>query len=1358
MFKLRWIMPLLALATVLGVLKLWSFGRSSRARLYYDQAARRIEREEPDYELAQRELYRAIDLARADGDLDLVAEALMARAELARRFGQYRHAREDYQRLLAEFTPEDVGLLSKAATCALLEEEFELAMNHARRAIEVSPDNSQSWFELGDMHQLLGERMVEGLADVLEGHLATDDVARAIRIAALAAALPPDSGRHDAEVEELLVIVRGEAEREAVLAAIQLAGEHYAEARSAYVQSLEVSPNPIAVAGLMRLLRRAERNEDAAELGWFTFRTPGLYMHGVLLFHMVMALRDLERVPAAGSFLREAEREFETEIDVWSLDVEELDELCEVYYRLEMWQSLLDTSVRLADFSEFRGVNKLPELAFYKAMAHIGLGEPEEAGTYLWSVNPGPHPFEEAYRVSLLERLKRARDAEDAAGIHQTLANLLYHGATIEAGVPHATEVGEACLDYARLQRKRGEIHSAEDAFAHGMRLLPRRWRELMDEWEEFGRAAADAFGRTIEGLVASFDPDARPMNSHGFAAFEYYSVAKGHFTDRKVCQRALRILAQSHPDLPPALELAGRMHAEAHEPAEAAAAWVRLGELEGTSPALMADLAALPDEAFVGDLRFRALLLDPDAQTLPGMVREMARTGQIELALRTLEERGLATLGVELRALALELYAGRGRWVDAHRVLSEGPGVDTVRREAPGLALQAALWGSSDRDLALEALVEVFDPELAVDDEHVLAALDALLAESEPRIVIALAEGLDAVRPDEATLLRLAAARLMVGEHIAAGAALDRAAAFLDLEPGIGRLLIAADSEDWDEVAREARELVRSPFGEHPYRRGLLWALQGEARTAHELLANLDVGVELEPRRRLAALLCARLSPPALVVGDDLGASPAEEAQAAAREDPTGPAALAFHEHPAAPGARTFVAMLLALEATPFQSWVVERWRALPEALALHPWAVYLQALAVDALGDAPEAEALFTLLTEHRFQAAWYGRERLVEQRVGSDSPEFLAVQFGRLTIAGQEGIGFRDLVLFEVRALVRRRQVEAALLHLERALEVTPEDGVLELELARLLVRAGERTAALERYRALLDRLPQQEAHDLVGETLELLELLADAAELPAGAWYAEVEALESQFADHPSPVRELLEGAIASGDLGAVEFAWRRFERFRERTDSAPLESLAPGATERWFELLHRRDPERSLEIVRAELFAHPASPELWRLWARALAQEGRRRQSLTDLRYLLSLLPDAGMWRNAVRLMADLGEAPAQVRAVAVRAAELADRRVPELDFLPVLATYRRGDPLGPADLDALVALHEVSERFEDQADRALLARVTALAWLCSDEPNVGPRVNALLQEALELAPDALQRDVCRAYAAIAAGR
>ncbi len=102
---------------------------------------------------------------------------LLEEADELRRNGRYDEARSLYERVLAEQSELAMAWWGLAHT-VMNQGEFELAVEHFERAIELEPDNQRILYDFGMMYTMLGEyeaaaplfnRVVEIAPDSKEG-------------------------------------------------------------------------------------------------------------------------------------------------------------------------------------------------------------------------------------------------------------------------------------------------------------------------------------------------------------------------------------------------------------------------------------------------------------------------------------------------------------------------------------------------------------------------------------------------------------------------------------------------------------------------------------------------------------------------------------------------------------------------------------------------------------------------------------------------------------------------------------------------------------------------------------------------------------------------------------------------------------------------------------------------------------------------------------------------------------------------------------------------------------------------------------------------------------------------------------
>ena len=459
--------------------------------------------------------------------------------------------------------------------------------------------------------------------------------------------------------------------------------------------------------------------------------------------------------------------------------------------------------------------------------------------------------------------------------------------------------------------------------------------------------------------------------------------------------------------------------------------------------------------------------------------------------------------------------------------------------------------------------------------------------------------------------------------------------------------MLLALD--DPDDLREEASRMIDTGFAaKESYREALLRALEGNAVLAHRAAVVADdLAGGIQPRPRLCRILCE-----SMLAGDPVWQEMRPEERSPLLDEMVGADFLVTFGGTL--GRNEILAILLALEHEPWPAWAISRLRALPSSVASRAWPRFLEALALLRLGQSEEADALLAHLTRSAegFPYAWLLREELARERgADPDSLEMIELRIGRAKAMGVEDLESSELPRLYAWAMRIARNPRGAVRLLENGVEQFPDIPVLSIDLAQARVEVGDLPGALLEYDRILEDFSPAQTASVVPEYLELLRRCSVEGLQTDEAWWARLEALETMHPAEPHVVlevaRRLVETAEDRWDQGVAR-ARARLERFRDRTDHAPLEELRRGETARWVAFLARYLPEAALELADEELLRHPELIELWRARAEALQAVGRRREAVAELRTLLLMVTEPEAQLALTGLMAEVGQSPGLV--------------------------------------------------------------------------------------------------------------
>lgn len=1378
---------------------------------------RDLDPDEGDFDGALRELELALGLARQEGDREIEREILLERVRVHLYRESYDLALEESDHLLTDFDGDDPEVLLLAADSALGAGKPETTIFYADHLLEVAPDDPDIVIRIGQAEAQLADLALSQLDDRLEQELADEPARLAADAARRAAAHPPGTLLRHAALEDLYSHLSSPALDREALESVDLASKHLLAASQAFVARLRYAADGQAVSGLQAILLRSGAVEEAADLGRLALEMRRLSSRTTVLIRTAMALDTLDRGDQAKSLIEEVQRTLRSgTIAPRTLSDDELYDWCLLLYRLELWDELM-TSAQLLSNREVKRQRDEPDAAdgdpraamseFFMGVAQTHLNQARGARRHLKNYQDAQ--TREAFPgVQLQTWLANAETARRLGRGPQERFALIQATKSLEDDIDDpalANIAGEAWFRLGEFQLSENDVMRAERSLAHAVRLLPRRRDEVEGRWKEAGEAAIAA--RSNNRFLGVVNPKVAPYQTcmRARSRVEEDSLDDAVF----IVERVL----DNYPGLPLALEIEADAEFRRQHYDHAIDALLELAEKGFYEPQELELLDEIPFEEFSGGQLIRWMLFDPRSAGLVSVARELERSGRTSLALQTLRAYSPKDMDSGELAFFARLLANAGEWDRCGQLLQHIPPEDPLTASVAVLAVRAALEtdprGSAGAILPL--VLQMYTPSIDPQDPELAATIDLMLTRGEVGAARTILETVDArtsapappleepvavaepvpgaepvpdaeptiegdlaaepppAAPSREVLIRLAIVHTILHDDAEAAEALERAEPFFEGdEASIGWLVRAADARDFEQLLAIASELYDGPFNSNDLRRALLTTIENPAAGLRQL-RDLR-GHDDDPRRIFALEVAehwipgATDEPDAAEADEETGIEPAPAEDELARPEV------------AADDGRFLLPLVLALESRPWSAWTLDRLAHVPAELADGPAARLLEAYAEIELGDLDRAdEKLVALLAEHPDQrTAWLLREDIAEAREADadrrsapvarieddaergarlrESQTFLELRLQRLDAIGPLDTPPREIALARAFEARRADRPEEARSILETALSDEPDDFALRRELARLLSVPGNRVAALDEYNRLFN-VDTPRTAEVLPEVLALLRSARRDGEISDGVWWAELEALESQFPAEPAVARELAERTIASAaedrlDWG-VEQAWDHLDRFRQRTRYVPVESLRPGEAEAWSELYRRYDPDRAVDFAYAELTANPMSPDLWRAWCEGLAAAGRREEAVRAYKAILAVVPEPGLLKSFALLQADRFDDPSAIRAALGGVELFLDRHTtdPDLVFrrgLSLLGGTQAGKRRGLRDMNAVWQARQTNG-----IDRASIGRRYAITLHHEGYEMLAQNV---LREAYLEERDPLQIDVLRAVA------
>lgn len=710
------------------------------------------------------------------------------------------------------------------------------------------------------------------------------------------------------------------------------------------------------------------------------------------------------------------------------------------------------------------------------------------------------------------------------------------------------------------------------------------------------------------------------------------------------------------------------------------------------------------------------------------------------------------------LRARALEEL---GRHADALVELDGLLEDDLVRDDALSVLVAAHL--RSGEPEGLDALVQVLGAELAREGtaakQLALHAVDELLARGELDRAGALLATLDSrveTRGGD-VLQRLALRAALANDREGALTALERAEAFVeDGQIELARLLFAIEDRDWTRLPRLVGDLRATTFAPDELQDAILALLEERLEAGAQMArTGLDAN-PLSPGWALAYAAAQLLTDEAIELPAAHGADAADQIRATLRgregrsRDP-----------------REVLALVLAPQARGWALWALPRVLELPQKGGGELWPAAVAAGLHVRLGDVDAALARYGELvtTFPHFAPGWEGLDAVTRSRVSDPwAKEVLAVRVRRAKVLGESGVrGPVEKALDSCAERLLAGDTKNAAKVLATALaeqEGRTHQG--RAFLARIYAALGEYKLATAEYELALSEERRASDSALVGEYVDVLgqawqPKVKRRARVAVARVAAALEELELRFQRDPLiPLERARLGMARETRTPAlgVEMVENVFQRFRQRTGEAPLDSLRPGSARRWGELLLAVSPKLAESLARSDLAATPGNVDLWDLLALAHEAQGNDAEALRVREALVAMSNDPLAHYEYAWLLVRTGGESSEI----TRELYLADhspyggREIrTRTRFLRGIAQLRTGGEVTAVLVRDLEQLW--SGRRTPDIDHVLLGRSLAQALLLRHGEKDLEKLQKVLQQLDKLPQaDAYTRDLVRAYA------
>lgn len=1301
----------------------------------------RIESGIYDHEQSLSALDRALGKAREELDAELANRIQLARGRLLTQIGAYDRARADLLAVL-EARGGDRSIEELLIDLEGRAGDFAAGLARVHALVEAEPGWAGAWRNSAKLHRMAGEKRLAEAKRVARVALVPEEAARAESIAERSAGLDPGDPRRVALAHDLRERFGFAHEEDAELAlrAVDLASADFADARDSYARSLAIEPHPESFGALLELFGRSGRVEEAVDLAVAALRSEPLREDLATAWFLIRSLDELGREPLAASLAKEWVDEERAAPPGFWLDC------VEVIYASGDYGLTVPAAQRL------QGVANTAEYEvaeFYIGLALIGQ-EAWEYGRFMLdkflvgSDVPDPFPGARAHGWREMARAARALGSpeREREGLEAAIAL-------------EPSRRGEDWLRLAELQlaSPHSGYRQPELRFAIGMSMLPHRTTELMPRWRQIGELSLRAAGVDLETLRAGLAQGKPAQASAEPGPFELYSLAELHKKAGDLHRAAefADLLLRKVPGFVPGLDLALDVALEQGRQTVAAERLIERIRAVGLDERARTMLRQLPTERISPRALVTVIRADPERTGRLLVARELARTGQLQGALATLDRIGLEALGDEGRLLAAELWLELREPARALEMLEPvEPNLSKVDQALSTFVDVAVVAGARERidKVVARIAANTVEPDRAAW----IALADRLASAGSPRAAEALLRKLDSrskLRGGD-LLVRLAAAALSRGDVEACERALERALAF-DTRGGQELVTLCAALADGraDDVAPAALDLAGSGMLLVPVATAALDVLAGRRDAAG---AAIDLQIARAPDRPLWQL-CAGAHRLATEGG-------LHEVAPAFGKD--GEAELSrFVAHA---GADRVLGWLVAVSTPYGAGWVQTELAALDPAKAGVLWPGLLGAQIARSYKDPARERALLeALLAAHPdVRPAWDQLETLI-----GDSPRALpersALRLRRNQALGEAAGSSAERWLDQALAHQLAGEPDLALRCARRAVEEDPDDARAHARLAELCERAGDYLVALESWRKACLAAPSSSSHVW---TPRYLHAIDEALRASPPLWTRArcAEELEALRVRHPDDPRVVV--AQARLDLGADELkpiflvarAYARLDRFLEAHPDRTIEGLAPGALAEWVDFQLALDPARALAFVEKERDRAPGTLAPWILIGRVRAANGDHAGALEDLAIVQRLAPTGATLREyvAIRLRGDWQ--PEGVEALSNQIQRIEARDRPDAGLVRLVA--RAHFQIGPSGAQRACEVLETAWAEEHKEPSATLGigRDYALALVARGRDEDLALARQVLDQVEPLAEsDPYLRDLLRAARALARG-
>jgi len=1166
-----------------------------------------------------RRLSKAIETRGALDDPVQAKALFRARARVYQTLGALGSARDDLERVLANWAPGDPELELEVSEVMSLNGQTEAALDRVRQLVSgdgPEAELSQRAFELlGRLESSIASKHRDRATELGRESLDERGSARASEIVSEVSA----RGTSDPRSAELLSELRGIfrphelAPITAVLDLIRLASEASGASVVAFARSAALAPTGPPIAEVARALAMVGRLEEATGLMLAARAVPSIKRSAPAMaqtLHLVDRTGCIERTRVA----------WENWDWRWGGDLE--------FYRSSA-EVLLRSGLLSASFVATHGMAEVGGLIggywttfFYPAAA---LRSIEGALKAVPTLEVPRKDIEHNVRVltafarNQVEREPFPGARSDAWFLIAAAARLLGNDddervALVSGMLERPAPGADHLVRLAELE-SRGPVPAwerVEQRLTAALDQEPARTSEFLARWTEAGDRALASDGFSLEGMVAEarLSPDGQPLRRLGPSVRSRIAAAHLREGRPQEARTVAEKLLQEYPRLVPALDVLIEAQLGYSMPGTVTELILRRIELCGVDASTETFLDRLPTALRAKDL-LRAMRAAPLHFGRPAAAQLALQNGDTALAADLLETLDAASTSPKLRLLRGEVRLRAGRLGPA------GEDFDALMNLGAelGEALQGALevrLRQGDR-AATEALLERAT-DIVMPSPRRLALVDALLRHNQldlaQRVLGQLDQSVESRTPEfYRTLVRYAT---LTRDTATIEEAVARAEPYVqDGTTEIAELLLHVRARNWLALPEVAQRLRATGTTLSALEDTCITLLEERIAQGRRLVERNTASQPRSAEWALARAVVLALSGEPIELPVSFGArATAETTQAlvgtrSGRRDP-----------------RELLVVLLLLERSDWWPWIEQELRLLEEQRTGHLWTSWLWAELLRRQGEDTLARARIDVMLKQYadFEPAWDRRLEALSAEHATDplARPLLAARVARLAALGESTLDDAiEIALARASQEALAGSDQKAIFELGKT--VTRErrgDFAARFTLGALLARAGQYGLAVEHLREAAASAPPEAAGALADALVNALVNAANPdleqrapiapADLPA-----RLEEVVRLFPTDPIVSSAWVRHGV-DATLGASQRATRaRLElaRLRRESRQQSLEVMRSGSTKAWVDLTLEVAPELARELVDLELVRRPGDVALWELAASIADQFG-----------------------------------------------------------------------------------------------------------------------------------------------------